>query len=1249
SHVLTWLWLCFAFYCSLGPNKASANVNRPFLTHTAVKAVQQQKDTTVKPSASPVVITPSASKPATDKSKPATASPVTITPNNNNQRKADTTKPAATVITPNNQASDSTKTDTTKPAAAVITPNNQASDSTKTDTTKPAAAVITPNNQASDSTRKDTTKPATAASDSTKTKSADTSALILPSDSNTLKKEIGQFTLSGVVKQPGGQPIPGAQVVNLSTKQGVAANVDGTFSIKASLKDTIKISAPTFGDQSIPLTNKDSLPVTLTTASTGKKQLQEVVVTALGIQRNTRAVGYAIENVGGSAVQEAKEVNFVNALQGKVPGLQISSNTGSMGGSNKITIRGVKSILGDNNAFIVVDGTPFVNSNSNQAGQLNGGGGYDYGSSLQDINPDDIDNISVLKGAAATALYGSRGANGVMLITTKKRPDTGGGIGVTYSLNAQADQVSILPHYQNQYGGGSGGKFDKLYYNEHPDAFTSEASATYDDGDGLGRYDLMPIYKADESWGPKLEGQLVRPYYSFDKDKGNPYFGQTTPWVAQPNNVKDFYRTGYTITNNIAMAGNNDKGYFRLSYGNMNQLFVLPNASMNRNNVSFNGGYEIAKGLKAVASVNYTAFAAKGRPGTGFTGPNPTLQFTMYGQRQLNLDMEKRYKYEDGSQITWNRTSWDNPAPASSNGPYWNRYMDYETDSRNRIFGNAGLDYEANKWLTISGRVFMDNYNALQEERTAKDYFVGGYIKRLPTAREMNYQLTANMKFDLGGNFKLNGLVGGNIMHRKWTVTGGATNGGLILPLVYNLNNSVTTATPYDEYYEKQINSGFATASLSYKNFLFLDLTGRADWSSALLSENNPYMYPSASASFVFSDLLKSWKWLSFGKLRASASAVGSDTDPYQIYDTYQFIAGFGSNPITQSTTTKYNMKLKPERTQEYETGIALKFLDERVGVDFTYYQRTTKDQIMPLTVSPATGYTTTYVNGGSVQNKGIEASLSLNPIRLKNGFRWDIVANIARNRNKVLNMDIAQYGTSLTQLTIGTDRRTTRVSVVGLVGQPLGTLMGTDYVYNDKGQRIVGDDGNYLISDIKPIGYAYPDYTGGINNTFSYKGIYLSALIDFQHGGNFFSYTNMYGKISGLLDVTAANNVRETGIIAEGVKADGTPNDVVLDANTYFVNNENKTLSKANLYDASYVYLREVKLGYNIPESWYKRFHAQSARLSLYGRNLWLMHSNAPNVDPSNILNSNSNIVGIEGGALPSIRSFGVNLNVSF
>lgn len=1107
--------------------------------------------------------------------------------------------------------------------------------------------VIKPAADSSNPT-KDTTLPA---QDTTKktVKPKEDTALILPPDPATAKSEANKFSVTGVVKDDKGTPIPGAIIRNKTAKINAQSDPTGNYSIKAQVGDTLLVTAPTYSEQTYNITKRGATNFTLTTANASKKVLNEVVVTALGIKKNPRSVGYAINEVSGNAVQEAKEVNFVNALAGKIPGVQISTNTGSMGGASKITIRGVKSILGDNNAFFVLDGVPMLNSVTNDPGQQNGGGGYDYGSPMQDINPEDIENISVLKGAAATALYGSRGSNGVLLITTKKRPDSERGLGVTYSLNAQIDQVAVLPKYQNMYGGGNAGKFDTLYYNQHPEAFLNEQAATYDDNNGKGRYDLLPQYAVDESWGPKLDGRLVRHYWSWDKNKNNPYFGQTAPWSANPNNVKDFYKTGFTLTNNIALAGSNDKGSFRLSYGNMDQTFVLPNATNKRNNLSINGNYEVSKGIRAVASVNYSSLNVKGRPGTGFTGPNPTLQFTMYGQRQLDLDMEKRYKYDDGSQITWNRKAWDNPGISSSNGPYWNRYMDYETDSRNRIYGYAGVDIEANKWLSFTGRVFMDDYNTLEEERTAKDYLVGGYIKRVRTTREMNYQVTADIRKSISPDFQLNASVGGNVMHRKWTVTGGSTVGGLITKDVYNLANSIQTAAPIDQYFEKQINSVFATANLGYKNFLFLDLTGRSDWSSTLVKGNNQYFYPSSSLSFVFSDLLKSWKWLSYGKLRASVAAVGNDaSSPYQIYNTYDFVPPFGTNPISQFTATLYNQNLKPERTTEVETGTELKFLDNRVGIDFTYYRRVTKDQIITLALPAATGFTGAVVNGGSVENKGIEVGINLNPIRLKNGFRWDISANVARNRNKVLNLYIDQYKTSLDYLTIGTDRRTQKVSVVGQVGEPLGTIRGTDYTYLN-GQKVVDDKGRYVPSEIKPIGNAYPDYVGGITNSFTFKGVYLSALVDFQHGGDFFSYTNLYGNKSGLLETTVENGIRENGIIVPGVTADGHTNNTKITAQDHFNYNGGNVISKANLYDASYIYLREAKIGYNLPETWYKKIGAQSVRVSLYGRNLWLIKSNAPNVDPSNILNSASNVQGIEGGALPSLRSYGFNLNVSF
>ncbi|HEU4553345.1 MAG TPA: SusC/RagA family TonB-linked outer membrane protein [Chitinophaga sp.] len=1113
----------------------------------------------------------------------------------------------------------------------------------KTDT----SGLILPDTTKKTQTVTDTTRKPT---QDTARKPAQDTALILPSDSAAQQPTAGgagAFTLTGIVQDTSETPIPGAKVLNKATGQAVASDPTGKFSIKASPRDSIVVSAVSYGEQTIPVKDQKPLTISLSALSSGQKTLSEVVVTALGIRKNARAVGYALQEVSGNAVQEAKEVNFVNSLSGKVAGLQVNTNTGSMGGSTKMTIRGNKSILGDNNAFIVVDGVPVLNNVLNEPGQQNGGGGYDYGSPIQDINPEDIENISVLKGAAATALYGSRGANGVLLITTKKKPDIDKGLGITYSLNAQIDQVYVLPKYQNQYGGGYTG-FDTLYYNQHPEAFLSEQAATYNDNNGKGPYDLMPQFYADESWGPKLDGRLVRHYWSFDKDKGNPDFGKTAPWSPQPNNVKSFYKTGTTITNNIAVGGSNDKGSMRLSYGNTVQTFVLPNSKLNRNNLSFNGNYLLAKNLNAVASINYSVLDAKGRPGTGFTGPNPTLQFTMFGQRQLDMKRAQNYLFPDGSQITWNRTTWDDATVKFSNGPYWNSYRDYENDSRNRLFGLAGLDYTVLPWLTLSGRVFMDQYNMQAEERMSQQpNITGSYIKRIRDSREMNYQVTADINKDFG-KLSLDATIGGNIMHRKATTTGGSTVGGLIIPGVYNLNNSVQTALPLDQYYEKQINSAFATATLGYKNLLFLDLTGRSDWSSTINVKNNPYFYPSASLSFVFSDLLK-WKWMDFGKIRGSIAAVGSDTDPFQVYDTYAFIPPFGSSPVTQFTGVKNNQLLKPERTREYEFGTEMRFFDNRIGFDVTYYNRNTRDQIITMPVPAATGFSLMVVNGGNVRNQGIEVGLNLNPIRLKSGFRWDINVNFARNRNKLLDMNIEQFNTQLDQLTLATDRRTQKVSIAALVGQSLGTIMGTDYVYDEQGRKKVTPAGFYQVSDIKEIGNVNPDYIGGINNSFSFKGVYLSALIDFQHGGDFFSYTNLYGKKSGLLDVTAENGIRENGIVVPGVTDDGKDNTVNISAKDHFSQNFGNVISKADLYDASYIYLREVKLGYNLPESWYSKIGAQAARISLYGRNLWLMHSNAPNVDPSNITNSASNVQGIEGGALPSLRSYGVNLNVSF
>lgn len=1067
-----------------------------------------------------------------------------------------------------------------------------------------------------------------------------TSAAVRP-DTTATKDTV---YVTGTVVDIAGKPIAFASIA-YPDGTTVSGTEGGSFRIPLKTGATVRFSAVGYKEKDVILVSA-AKPLQVQLSTTSGRQLQEVKVTAMGVSKKGRAVGYSIQEVKGDAVQVAKEQNFVNALQGKLAGVQINGNSGSMGGSSKVVIRGAKSITGNNNALFVVDGIFMGNNNpSTSYNQQIGGGGYDYGSPIQDINPDDIEQISVLKGAAASALYGSRGSNGVVLVTTKKG-SASSRLGITYSLNAQMDKVYILPNYQNRYGGGNRSNFDTLWYNEHPDYFLNQSAATYSDP-VRGRYDLMPQYNVDESWGPELLGQVIRPYYSFDRDKGNPYFGRTTTWSPQPNNLRDFYENGLTLTNSISISGGGDKGTFRLSYSNLSQNFILPNSKLNRNNLTFNGTHKLNDYITAVASANYSYQDATGRPGTGFGGTNVTQYMTMFGQRQLENDMLRFYQFADGSQVTWNRQSFDNPEHQFATTPYWAVNKNYTTDNRNRLFGLAGFEIKPADWLNISAKVFMDQFTTLAEERTPRDYQVGSYTRIDRTFKEFNYLLLANAKKDLSSKFNLNATVGGNLMKQRDEINS-ATAPGLVVRDVYNLRNSLGRVTYTPLLFRREIQSVFGDVVLGYDNTVFLEFTGRNDWSSTLGPGNNSYFYPSASLSAVFSDWLK-WKWLSFGKLRTSVAQIGSDTDPYRIYQAFSVPTLFGEDPMISKDPALANPNLKPERSTEVEAGVELKFLNNRVGLDVAVYNRITKDLIVPLQVSPTSGNTTYFSNIGKSRSRGIEVELSGTPIELNNSFTWNIGLNFAMNRSKLLELNFPN-NPGVDRYVVGTERRLNSVSTVAIVGQPLFMLTGTDYTYDANGNKVVGDNGYYQPSASgQVLGTTQPDFVGGLSNSFSYKGVSLSALLDFQKGGNFFSYTNMYGKASGMLYETAADNIRETGIIVDGVKAGGQPNDVRITATEHFKNNFGTKVNRADIYDGSFIYLREVRLGYELPEKLAGVIKARTARLSLYGRNLWLIQSNVDHVDPSNIINSDSNIQGLEGGALPSVRSFGVNLTIGF
>lgn len=1049
------------------------------------------------------------------------------------------------------------------------------------------------------------------------------------------------------------KPVIGASVTAPDGAVSIT-NSSGEFTMRGAVNAVLAISSIGFKDTSVVVKNIDSaITVTLSASKTGQ-QLEAVTVTALGISKKTNAVGYSISEVKGEAVQTAKESNFVNALQGKLAGVQINTNNGSMGGSSKVLIRGNKSITGNNNALFVVDGIFMGNNNpAPNVNQQRGGGGFDYGSPIQDINPDDIEQVSVLKGAAATALYGSRGSNGVVLITTKKGGDKKG-LNVTYNLNVQMDNVYYLPEFQNRYGGGGANTepgfvasgFDTLWQSENPELFKN--APTYNDA-VRGGYDLLPQYGIDESWGPALDGTIIRPYYSFDPDKNNPYFGQTTPWSPQPDNVRDFYETGLTLVNSISIGGGSDKGSFRLSYSNLNQNFILPNSQLKRNNIGFNGNRYLNKSrsINVVVSANYSDNYAQARPGTGFSGNNPTQLFTMYGQRQLEIEKLKYYRFPDGSQVSWNRTSPTNPAPLFATTPYWHQYEGYPSDNRERLYGLAGFDIKPVDWINLSARVFLDQYNTLVEERSPKDYqLLGGYARSEITHRELNYQFIASANRDLGKHLSINAALGGNIMKSKQTVDN-ASFTGLITPGLYNLSNASGRVTYLNNIFNKQINSVFGNVTLGYDDVVFLDISGRNDWSSTLAKGNNSYFYPAASLSAVISKWLTGWSWMNFAKVRISAAQIGSDTDPYRTYVSYSAPVLFGTGHYILRNPALANPELKPERSEEVEGGLELKFFKSRLGIDFTLYSRTTRDLIIPLTVSNTSGYTSFFANVGKSSNKGVELQLTGTPIRSEN-FKWDIIVNYSANRSKLLSLNIPN-NPEIDRYILATERRRNSVSTTAIVGQPLFVLTGTDYTYLD-GQKVIDSTGLYVPSTADQIiGNTQPDFIGGVTNSFTYKGITLSGLIDFQKGGDFFSYTNMYGVYSGTLAATVENNVRETGVGVSGVTADGKPYSTTITAPVHFKNNFGTRINKANVYDASYIYLRELRLGFALPEKWTDAIRSNKATISLYGRNLWLIHSNAPNVDPSNIINSDSNVIGLEGGALPSVRSFGVNLNISF
>ncbi len=1055
--------------------------------------------------------------------------------------------------------------------------------------------------------------------------------------------------IKGTVTNPDdGQPLPGVQVVVKGTTIGTVTDLNGFYSLNVPPDaETLVFKYIGFEEKEVAIGDQAEINMELAESMTA---LDEIVVTALGVTREKKALGYSVQDVSGDEINVANETNVINSLSGKVSGLQITSS-GNMGGSSRVLIRGASSITGENQPLFVVDGVPVDNANYSDANTDRGAGGYDYGNMASDINPEDVESVSVLKGPAASALYGSRAANGVILITTKKGKRTTKegkrGIGVSYNFGYTWDMPAILPNYQNEYGGGY--SLDTLWAQPNDAAWMAQYMPNgphYNDvGDG---YDLIAQYAVDESWGPKFEGQMYRPWYSWEPQIED-YFGESVPWEAQPDNVKNFYETGHTMTNNVALTGGGESSFFRLSYTNLKQTGIMPNSELKKNSLNFNGSTSLGKKLTAFIGVNYVNSQATGRPKTGYDGDNVIQQFNQWGQRQWNQEiMEEYYINPDRTHNTWNRTSYNNAFPKYTDNPYWTRYMNYQNDSRDRIYGNVGLTYQLTDWLSATGRYNLDYYTDRREERIAVgSNNISEYLEAIRTFTETNMEFLLQAKKNLTNDLSLEVDFGGNRRQNVYERNEGVTKGGLPIPEFYSLTNTTDPIGVIDYKEKYAVNSLYGRVSFGFMSMLYLDLTLRNDWSSTLPEDNNSYMYPSVNFSYVFSETpgLESLDWLTLGKIRFGWAQVGNDTDPYRIYGTYRGKENFGTNPVYTVPNPLNNDQLKPEKTNSWEVGANLVFFkNSRLGLDVTYYDMKTVDLIFPVTVSGATGYQSMIINAGEMTNKGFEVLLTGSPVKNKN-FTWDITLNYAKNNNELVELDEGIDNLRLANAPFS-------VSVNAFVGQPYGTILGYDYKHID-GERLVDEDGMYVRSDdIVPIGNVQPDWTGGIANSFTYKNWNLYFLFDMRFGGQVFYTSYMWGMYSGMLEETVEDGIREDGIVLEGVMEDpdnpGTyiTNTHVAGAETYGLNHY--YVNAMNVFDGDYVKLRELSLSYTLPNKALENTPFTNLRIAFIARNLWTFGTDIEHFDPEHATNA-GNVQGIEGAQVPSTKSFGLNLNVNF
>lgn len=1026
-------------------------------------------------------------------------------------------------------------------------------------------------------------------------------------------------TVTGTVTDKDGFPLTDVSVMSSSGEE-VYTDLDGKYSITVNQGETLTIEA--MGMEVVKVTVGEGNVYNANLKDTGAIQLEGAVVTALGISRDEKSLGYATQVVTGDLLSKSRSSNAISALSGNIAGAQITSPSGSLGGSTRITLRGINSITQENKPLIVVDGIPLSNFNANSTDTQRGAGGRDYGDGIFDINPDDIEDVNVLTGGPASALYGSRASNGVIMITTKKGKK--GRRDITVNTGISFESIAYYPKLQKLYGGGSMDTFEQVEIN----------GVTYN----------IAEYGTDESWGPKFDGTPVLQWNNFDPEFANDYLNPQ-PWLYPKHDAISLFDVGITYNNSVNFSQANEFTNFKLALANVSQTGILPNSRLERSNVGLSMGHKFDEKFSINTNFNFSRTYGKNRPEQGYGDNSIPQKIWQWGQTQLDYNKLRDYKLANGNQRSWNRSAWDDGTPAYSDNVYWTLFENISKDERNRYFGNIELKYEFSKGLYAIANAMGDTYNLEISERVAVGSAAQSqYSYGLRKYSEYNYE--GRLHFDRNfGDFSVNSFVGLNRRAINGNYISGNTVGGLVVPNIYTLSNSMNNPNVNTaKFAQKTVNSVYGMVSLGYKNFLFLDATGRNDWFSTLPKENNSKFYPSITASLLFSELeFMKGSWLSYGKIRGGFSQTSNDVIEYQTRDYFTAGPNF-DGPSFGLSNTKSNNLLNLEVKDSWEVGLDMNMFKNRVGVNFTYYEEKITDLLVPVQHSFSSGYGFKWLNAGEMSNKGIQASLSLVPVRTAD-FEWKLNWNFTKNDNVVTKVANGMDAFQLINAPF-------LVSLWAVEGEKYGMLRGYNYVFDDNGNKVVGADGIYERSEqVENLGSILPDYNMGLRNTFSYKSFDFSFLIDMQKGGNFYSTTNMWGNYSGMLEETAANNVREDGLILDGVRFDAgsgqyVTNDILVDGYDYFTSFYNN-VDAQNIFKSDYIKLREVTISYSIPKKMVGPF--EGITVSAFGRNLAMWGEDKKGFDPEMASYGSGNIQGLEGGSLPSTRTYGMNLKFQF